>query len=145
MKLEILASRIIWTDDTTVPVLDPTQSKNKSGRMWVYIGDLRHRYAVLDYSPDRKGSRPREFLGDYGGYLQADAYAGYDQLRDHSNLTEVACWAHPRRRFREAKDSARVPLEHFTLGDSGFAATFLTATLAGDDLRLKPVTAPVIG
>jgi transposase len=57
MKSEILASRVIWTDDTTVPVLDPTQSKTKTGRMWVYIGDLRHRYAVFDYTPDRKGAR----------------------------------------------------------------------------------------
>jgi transposase len=112
MKSEILASRVIWTDDTTVPVLDPTQSKTKTGRMWVYIGDLRHRYAVFDYTPDRKGARPREFLGEYAGYLQADAYSGYDQLCDHGNVTEVACWAHARRKFHEAKDSARVGAAH---------------------------------
>lgn len=112
MKSEILASRVIWTDDTTVPVLDPTQSKTKTGRMWVYIGDLRHRYAVFDYTPDRKGARPREFLGEYSGYLQADAYSGYDQLCDHGNMTEVACWAHARRKFHEAKDSARVGATH---------------------------------
>ena len=112
MKSEILASRIIWTDDTTVPVLDPTQSKTKTGRMWVYIGDIRHRYAVFDYTPDRKGIRPQEFLGEYAGYLQADAYTGYDQLCDQGKVTEVACWAHARRKFDEAKDSARVGAAH---------------------------------
>lgn len=112
MKTEILAGRIIWTDDTTIPVLDPTQSKTKTGRMWVYIGDLRHRYTVFDYTPDHKGARPGEFLGEYAGYLQADAYSGYDQLCDHGNVIEVACWAHARRKFHEAKDSARVGAAH---------------------------------
>ena len=112
MKQQVLESRIIWTDDTTVPVLDPQRKQTKTGRMWVYIGDLRHRYAVFDYTPDRKGSRPREFLSDYSGYLQADAYSGYDELCDRGPVTEVACWAHARRKFHEAKDSARVGATH---------------------------------
>ena len=101
-------SRIIWTDDTTIPVLDPNRDRTKTGRIWVYIGDLKHRYAVFDYTPDRLGQRPREFLGDFSGYLQADAYSGYDQLCDHGDVTEVACWAHARRKFFDARDSARV-------------------------------------
>ena len=112
MKQEVLASRIIWTDDTTVPVLDANREQTKTGRMWVYIGDVRHRYAVFDYTPDRKGARPREFLGGYEGYLQADAYSGYDELCDRGPVTEVACWAHARRKFHEAKDSARVGASH---------------------------------
>jgi hypothetical protein len=112
MQQQILASRIIWTDDTTIPVLDPTRNQTKIGRMWVYIGDLRRRYAVFDYTPDRKGQRPREFLVSYQGYLQADAYSGYDQLCDFGDVTEVACWAHARRKFHEAKDSARVGAAH---------------------------------
>jgi transposase len=112
MKQRVLASRIIWTDDTTIPVLDANREQTKTGRIWVYIGDLRHRYAVFDYTPDRKGARPREFLNGYEGYLQADAYSGYDELCDRGNVTEVACWAHVRRKFFEAKDSARVGATH---------------------------------
>jgi transposase len=101
-------SRIIWTDDTTIPVLDPARDQTKTGRIWVYIGDLKHRYAVFDYTPDRKGQRPQEFLKGFSGYLQADAYSGYDQLCDHGDVTEVACWAHARRKFFDARDSARI-------------------------------------
>jgi transposase len=104
----IRQSRIIWTDDTTIPVLDPDRDQTKTGRIWVYIGDLRHRYAVFDYTPDRKGQGPREFLEGFSGYLQADAYSGYDQLCDRGDVTEVACWAHARRKFFDARDSARV-------------------------------------
>lgn len=112
MKNAVLSSRIIWTDDTTVPVLDANLQQTKTGRIWVYIGDIRHRYAVFDYTPDRKGIRPREFLRGYEGYLQADAYSGYDELCDRGPVTEVACWAHARRKFHEAKDSARVGSTH---------------------------------
>ena len=45
MKRQVLASRVIWTDDTTIPVIEEGKPQTKTGRMWVYIGDLRHRYA----------------------------------------------------------------------------------------------------
>ena len=67
------------------------RERTKTGRIWVDIGDLRHRFAVFDYSPDRKGSRPREFLAGYAGYLQSDADSGYDELVDRGPVTEVAC------------------------------------------------------
>jgi hypothetical protein len=41
-------------------------------------------------------------LGDYGGYVQADAYKGYDAFFEKGNATEVACWAHTRRKFHDS-------------------------------------------
>ena len=45
------------------------RDRTKTERFWVDIGDLRHRFAVFDDSPERKGIRPREFLAGYSGYL----------------------------------------------------------------------------
>jgi transposase len=42
------------------------------------------------------------FLGDYSGYVQADAYKGYDAFFEKGNATEVACWAHTRRKFYDS-------------------------------------------
>src|SRR5260370_20330957 len=54
---------------------------------------------------------PAEFLRSYRGYLQADAYPGYDAMvkNRYGELIEVLCWAHVRRYFYEAqaKDVAR--------------------------------------
>jgi hypothetical protein len=36
--------------------------------------------ALFRYSPDRKGERPREHLKTFVGFLQADAYAGFERL-----------------------------------------------------------------
>lgn len=73
--------------------------------MWVYTGDANHPHDVFDYTPDRKGERPKEFLGEFEGYLQADAYAGYEDVYRTGKVVEVACWAHTRRKFFEAKDT----------------------------------------
>ncbi len=41
-------------------------------------------------------------MGDYSGYVQADAYKGYDAFFEKGNATEVACWAHTRRKFYDS-------------------------------------------
>jgi hypothetical protein len=105
MKTEILASRKIHTDDTTVPVLDKDREKTKTGRLWVYVGDIANEHIVFDYTPDRGRDGPLRFLAGYKGYLQADAYAGYDAVYAGQEVIEVACWAHARRKFFDAMKS----------------------------------------
>jgi transposase len=101
----VLASRVIHTDDTGVPVLDRTRTATREGRLWVYIGDGHPADIVYDYTADRSRAGPRAFLGDFRGYLQADAYAGYDALYATGRIVEVGCWAHARRYFFDAKAS----------------------------------------
>ena len=47
------------------------------------------------------GGRRVGFLERYSGYLHADAYTGYDAMFSDigSNVIEVACWSHARRKF----------------------------------------------
>ena len=116
MKTEVLASRKIHTDDTTVPVLDKDRSSTKTGRLWVYVGDSAHEHTIFDYTPDRSRDGPLRFLKGYQGYLQADAYAGYDAVYADRKVIEVACWAHARRKFFDSMKSdekrARVALAY---------------------------------
>jgi transposase len=48
MIWRVRGSRIIWTDDTTVPVWDPTLPRTRTGRFWVYLGDVGNPYCVYD-------------------------------------------------------------------------------------------------
>jgi transposase len=104
MTRRIRASRVIHTDDTRIPVQDPDARKCKSGRIWAYIGDVANPYVVYDYTPDRTRAGPVNWLRDYRGHLQADAYGGYDGIY-HSGAIEVACWTHARRYFFNAKET----------------------------------------
>jgi transposase len=104
MRAEVLKSRVIQTDDTTLPVLDRRLDRARTARLWVYLGDRDHPYALYDYTPDRSRDGPEKFLGDYRGYLQADAYSGYDRIYARG-VVEVGCWAHARRKFFDARMS----------------------------------------
>jgi transposase len=107
----VLESRVIHTDDTPVKIHDPPPGLTELGRLWAYLGDPAHAYNVFDFTPNRKRDGPQRFLANFRGYLQADAFSGYDRLYLPSaragvaRIIEVACNAHARRKFYEARSS----------------------------------------
>jgi transposase len=112
MVREVLASKVIHTDDTPVDVLDRHLPETRIGRFWVYVGDGDHPYDVFTYTANRSRDGPMTFLKDWGKdvrrFLQADAFGGYDVIyagQAGGQVTEVACWAHARRKFYEARTS----------------------------------------
>ena len=104
----VRSSRVIHTDDTPVPIQSPGAKQCRQGRIWCYLGDEANPYIVYDYTPSRSRDGPAKWLEGYEGYLQADAYGGYDGIFHSQNVTEVACWAHARRKFYDAQDSDEV-------------------------------------
>jgi transposase len=105
MKGRVLSTLVVHSDDTPLPVLDPLREHTRTGRLWIYLGDWLNPFNVFDYTPDRSQSGPQTFLAAFRGYLQADAYAGYDRVYQGQGVVEVACNAHARRKFFEAKES----------------------------------------
>jgi transposase len=107
MKERVLSSKVMQTDDTPVGVLDPALPRTRIGRIWTYVGDGNHPYTVYDYTPNRSRDGPINFMKEFKGYLQADAYSGYEALYEDKKreVTEVACWAHARRKFFDAQSS----------------------------------------
>ena len=107
LKAVLFGSKVIGTDDTSVKVLDRKLPFARTGRIWPYYGDREHPVVVYDYTATRERAGPEKFLKGYRGYLQADAYGGYDAFfKDPARgLKEVGCWAHARRYFHKALDS----------------------------------------
>jgi hypothetical protein len=106
MITRVRGSRIIWTDDTTVPVRDPTLPKTRIGRFWVDLGDAGNPYCIYDFTPRRTRDGPERSLAGFARYLQADAFSGYDRICAGAKVIRVACWAHARRKFYEARNTA---------------------------------------
>jgi len=106
MIKRVKQSWVVHTDDTRVPVQDElVKGRCKSGRIWCYLGDESNPYDAYDYTEDRTRAGPQRFLADYKGYLQADAYGGYDGIYHKGAVSEVACWAHARRKFFDARET----------------------------------------
>ncbi|STK42849.1 putative transposase ORF 1, IS66 family [Escherichia coli] len=103
----VLTDGKLHADDTPVPVLLPGNKKTKTGRLWTYVRDDRNAGSTLApavlfaYSPDRKGIHPQTHLAGFSGVLQADAYAGFNELYRDGRITEAACWAHARRKIHD--------------------------------------------
>ena len=101
--------------DTPVPVLDPGRGKTATGRLWVYAADdqasgsAAPRATWYRFTPERTAAHPLSHLAGFRGFLQADAYAGYDGLY-RSGVTEVACWAHFRRKVFDPHERIPTPL-----------------------------------
>ncbi len=113
----VMNTRKVHTDDTPVKVLAPGRKKAKTGRIWTYVRDDRNAGSSeppavwFAYSPDRQGKHPVQHLRPFRGILQADAFSGYDRLfsaeREGGALTEVACWAHARRKIHDVYISSK--------------------------------------
>jgi transposase len=118
IRVHVMAGGRIHGDDTTVPVL--ARGKTITGRLWTYVRDDRpfggeaSPAAIFHYSADRGGAHPRQHLAGYAGILQADAYAGFNELyaprRLPGPITEAGCWAHSRRKFFSLAEIAKAPL-----------------------------------
>jgi hypothetical protein len=59
---EVLNSKVIGTDDTSVKVLDRKLPFARMGWMWPYVGDAQHPVIVYDYTPNRSRAGPGKFL-----------------------------------------------------------------------------------
>lgn len=110
----------IHCDDTTLPLLDPGRGHTKTARLWGFLGAgpkqneagqwVDHPAAVMfTFATTREGKHAAEFLGDYQGYLQADAFSGFDALYAKGRVVEVGCFAHCRRKFYEVAKAATTP------------------------------------
>jgi transposase len=105
MLRRILSSKVVQSDDTTVPVQDHSGKGIKTGRLWDSIGDHDNPYTVYTYTTDRSAAGPREIFKGFKGYLQADACSSYDGLYTSGEIVEVGCMMHARRKFHEARTS----------------------------------------
>jgi len=118
LRAYVFSAERIHADDTTVPVLDV--GKTRTGRLWTYVRDDRPfasrapPAAVYFYSPDRTAVHPEEHLASWQGFMQADAYSGfnrlYEPMRQPGPIVEVACWAHARRYFVDLVRLQKAPL-----------------------------------
>ncbi len=102
----------IQVDETPTRVMDKTKKgKCHRGYYWVYHTPPK-KMVVFDYQPGRDKNAPRAMLADFKGYLQTDGYQSYAQYGNKKDVTHLACWAHARRYFFDAKNQDKERAEY---------------------------------
>lgn len=119
MLANVLASGHVFTDDTILPLQndEPGRKTTVKARLWVYARSRRRHRPLVAYtfSRSRSQSAPLGVLKDFVGYVQCDAFPGYDALFDAQpsplgpKIREVACWVHARRKYVEVTELMKQP------------------------------------
>jgi transposase len=117
---ELLRERSsLHADETPVAQLDPGKGKTKRAYLWAYrSNDLDSNrdppILVFDYQPNRSGIHVQHFLRDWRGNLMVDDFVGYKALFE-TGITELACFAHARRKFFDLHAANNSPLAAYVL------------------------------
>jgi transposase len=104
MHQTLLTEPIIHGDETTLQVLkEPGKKATSTSYLWAYASPEESQTPVVlfEYQPGRGHSYPKQFLDKYGGTVMTDGYAAWRML---DNITHLGCWAHARRKFKDALD-----------------------------------------
>ncbi len=98
---EIRGGPLINVDETTLQVLkEPGRRNTSKSYMWLYRGGPIDKPALVSqYAPSRSGQIAEDVIGDYQGFIQSDAFAGYDRFEKKPGIRLMGCWAHARRKF----------------------------------------------
>jgi len=114
-SLEPIAKRIhqlirqadyINADETTIRMQDV--KKCKINYMWTFLAPEKKLVGFV-MGPGRSADVVEKYLGDSNGFLQCDAYKGYNSSTQKGKRHRVSCLSHIRRGFFSCIDSAPVP------------------------------------
>lgn len=98
----LLEQNIIHADETVLQVLkEEGRAPTSQSRMWVYASapHAPEQLRLFEYRDSRKGECAQEFLSGFHGILVSDGYSGYYKV---DGVVRAGCWAHMRRRWRDA-------------------------------------------
>ena len=104
MQQQLRSGAVLHMDETRVQVLkEPGRSAQSQSYMWVQGGGPPDNPIVhFTYEPSRAASVPAQLLSGYEGVLMTDGYQPYRQVAAKQQLIHLCCWAHVRRKFKEA-------------------------------------------
>lgn len=111
IKDHILAQEAVNADETRYQVMDEIgRSDQLKSWMWVICSPRPGAAAAyFHYDPSRSSDIFKDIVCDYGGYLQADCYGGYQAKKQDYSFKLALCYAHMRRNFVDAQKAAAYP------------------------------------
>jgi hypothetical protein len=111
LREALINEPVLHADETPVPMLSPGKKKTHRAYVWAYASTHQSplQAVVYEFAPSRAGKHARVFLEGWQGKLVCDDFSGY-KAGFNQGLTEVACWAHARRKFYELHASGKSTL-----------------------------------
>jgi transposase len=105
IKTRILASGVVFADESPIRLLVKGKGRSQQAYMWVYVGggggDPPYRF--FEFQRNRQHAHAEKTLKDFQGWLHSDKYGAYEKLAQREDIQWCPCMAHVRRKFVEAE------------------------------------------
>ena len=104
----LMSHDILAIDETTTQVLrENGRTAQSKSFMFVRQGGPPEQPVILyHYSPSKAQTVSDSLLEGFNGYLQSDGYQVYGKFsQSHEGVTSIGCWAHARRKFKDATNA----------------------------------------
>lgn len=102
LQERLLDNDYIQADETTLQVIKAHKAKpTKKSYIWMGVGMDRYKVVYMHYANNRSATVADTLFKNFSGYLQTDGYAGYNSVVQTEDITQLACWAHARRKFAD--------------------------------------------
>ena len=107
MRAELLEERALQTDETPIRVQREGEKGTSQGWLWSWrnVRGSPRQKVVADFRMDRSADGPSQFLGEWSGILLTDGFDGVNPIAVKNDITRAGCFAHARRKFRDALES----------------------------------------
>lgn len=102
LKELILRTGYIQSDETTIPIINNEKHKAINGYIWM-IRAVTEDLVFFHYDYGSRAQKVAlQLFKDYQGVIQTDGYAVYDMYENKKGVLPIGCWAHARRKFKDA-------------------------------------------
>lgn len=106
-RRELLEESVLHSDEMPVTLCLEDGKGSRIGYAWGWR-NLRGSgppKVLIEFRQNRSRDGPLAFLGDWSGTLITDGYSGFDEVVQRNGIVRAGCWAHARRKLKDALDT----------------------------------------
>jgi transposase len=107
MHKELLAEPVLHSDETPVTMRLEDGQGTREGYAWGWrnLHGVGPSKVLIEFKTSRSRDGPLDFLGEWSGTLITDGYSGFGEVIERNGIVRAGCWAHARRKFKQALDT----------------------------------------
>lgn len=104
---ELLEEDALHSDETPVTMRLEDGQGSRQGYAWGWrnLRGVGPSKVLIEFKTSRSRDGPLGFLGKWSGTLITDGYSGFDEVVQANGIVRAGCWAHARRKFKQALDT----------------------------------------
>jgi transposase len=135
---EMLEEPVLHSDETPVTLRLEDGQGSRQGYAWGWrnLQGTGPSKVLIEFKTSRSRDGPLSFLRDWSGTLITDGYSGFDEVVEQNGIVRAGCWAHARRKFKQALDTGTASAAYVLAPIQRLFAVERAATLRAEQKKM---------